>query len=98
MPGVTSRRRPTTCRSTAPGWFGGGGAGTTWLVGSADDVAAALRTYGELGVTHFVLSDTPYTSEAVRVGDQLLPRLRRPNLYGVGGRRPGRAGPWARAE
>jgi len=59
--------------------YGGGGAGTTWLVGSADDVAAALRKYRELGVTHFVLSDTPYKSEVVRVGDQLLSRLREPD-------------------
>lgn len=34
-------------------------AGTTWLVGSHDEVAAALRKYTELGITHFVLSDTP---------------------------------------
>ncbi len=40
-----------TCLYTAPGKFGGGGAGTTWLVGSHDEVAAALRRYQELGVT-----------------------------------------------
>ena len=34
---------------TTPGKFGGGGAGTTWLVGSADDVASSLRKYQELG-------------------------------------------------
>lgn len=62
---------------TAPGKFGGGGAGTTWLVGSADDVAQALAKYAELGVTHFILSDTPYLSEIKRQGDQLLPLLRR---------------------
>jgi len=61
---------------TAPGKFGGGGAGTTWLVGSPDDVAKALRRYADLGVTHFVLSDTPYEKEIVRVGDSLLPLLR----------------------
>lgn len=61
---------------TAPGRYGGGGAGTTWLVGSADDVAAALRRYATLGVTHFVLSDTPYKQETARVGDALVPRLR----------------------
>jgi alkanesulfonate monooxygenase len=64
------------CLYTAPGRFGGGGAGTTWLVGSADDVAKALRRYQDLGVTHFVLSDTPYEQETIRVGDQLLPLLR----------------------
>ncbi|MGJ4860087.1 LLM class flavin-dependent oxidoreductase [Labrys sp. La1] len=61
---------------TAPGKFGGGGAGTTWLVGSAADVARSLRKYRELGITHFVLSDTPYLSEIKRQGKQLLPLLR----------------------
>lgn len=61
---------------TAPGKFGGGGAGTTWLVGSAADVARSLRRYQALGVTHFVLSDTPYLPEIKRQGDQLLPLLR----------------------
>ncbi|MFC9608299.1 LLM class flavin-dependent oxidoreductase [Streptomyces niveus] len=65
-----------SCLYTAPGRVGGGGAGTTWLVGSPDDVAAALRKYGELGITHFVLSDTPYKPEVARIGDQLLSRLR----------------------
>lgn len=61
---------------TTPGRYGGGGAGTTWLVGSPPDVAASLRKYGELGITHFVLSDTPYLREIARQGDQLLPLLR----------------------
>ncbi|MBY5355999.1 LLM class flavin-dependent oxidoreductase [Rhizobium leguminosarum] len=60
---------------TAPGKFGGGGAGTTWLVGSAEHVARSLRKYQDLGITHFVLSDTPYLSEIKRQGDQLLPLL-----------------------
>ncbi|MGP0048018.1 MAG: alkanesulfonate monooxygenase, partial [Solirubrobacteraceae bacterium] len=34
-------------------------------------------------VTHFVLSDTPHRSEIVRLGDQLLPRLR-PETAAVG--------------
>src|SRR6266536_8826 len=55
---------------TAPGKYGGGGAGTTWLVGSAEDVAKSLRKYQDLGITHFVLSDTPYREETIRVGDQ----------------------------
>ena len=59
-----------SCLYTTPGKFGGGGAGTTWLVGSHDEVAAALRKYPELGITHFVLSDTPYKREAARVGDR----------------------------
>ena len=65
-----------SCLYTAPGLHGGGGAGTTWLVGSAEDVATALRRYRELGVTHFVLSDTPYQRETARVGDALIGRLR----------------------
>lgn len=65
-----------TCLYTTPGTVGGGGAGTTWLVGSADDVAQALQRYRELGISHFVLSDTPYKQEIIRVGDELLPRLR----------------------
>ncbi|MBF9128753.1 LLM class flavin-dependent oxidoreductase [Plantactinospora sp. S1510] len=61
---------------TTPGRFGGGGAGTTWLVGSAEDVARSLRRYQDIGITHFVLSDTPYLPEIRRQGDQLLPLLR----------------------
>ena len=61
---------------TAPGKVGGGGAGSTWLVGSAADVARSLRKYQDLGVSHFVLSDTPYVPEIRRQGDQLLPLLR----------------------
>ena len=60
---------------TAPAKYGGGGAGTTWLVGSPDDVAKSLRRYRDLGITHFVLSDTPYREETARIGDQLLPLL-----------------------
>jgi alkanesulfonate monooxygenase len=61
---------------TTPGKFGGAGAATTWLVGSAQDVAKSLRKYAGLGITHFVLSDTPYLHEIKRQGDQLLPLLR----------------------
>ena len=70
---------------TAPGKFGGGGAGTTWLVGSAQDVARSLLKYQDLGITHFVLSDTPYLPEIRRQGDQLLPLLR-DGLAGQGAR------------
>jgi alkanesulfonate monooxygenase len=61
---------------TTPGRYGGGGAGTTWLVGSAEEVAASLRKYQALGITHFVLSDTPYLTEIARQGRELLPLLR----------------------
>jgi alkanesulfonate monooxygenase len=66
------------CLFTAPGRYGGGGAGTTWLVGSADQVAAALRKYADLGISHFILSDTPYKRETAWVGDALIGRLREP--------------------
>jgi alkanesulfonate monooxygenase len=61
---------------TAPGKYGGAGAATTWLVGSARDVANSLRKYAGLGITHFLLSDTPYLREIERQGDRLLPLLR----------------------
>ncbi|MZD06201.1 LLM class flavin-dependent oxidoreductase [Streptomyces sp. SID5785] len=68
-----------TCLYTAPGRYGGGGAATTWLVGSPDDVAGALAAYRALGIRHFVLSDTPYARETRRIGDRLLPLLRDPS-------------------
>ena len=61
---------------TAPGKVGGGGAGTTWLVGSAADVASSLKKYRDLGITQFILSDTPYLTEIERQGLNLLPLLR----------------------
>ncbi|HET6192545.1 MAG TPA: hypothetical protein VFE59_36725, partial [Trebonia sp.] len=65
-----------SCLYTAPAKAGGSAAAATWLVGSYDEVAAALLKYADLGITHFVLSDTPYLREASRIGDELLPRLR----------------------
>ncbi|HEX4832110.1 MAG TPA: LLM class flavin-dependent oxidoreductase [Trebonia sp.] len=65
-----------SCLYTAPARFGGQGAATTWLVGSFDEVADALAKYAALGISHFILSDTPYKAEAARAGDELLPRLR----------------------
>lgn len=35
-----------------------------------------VRRYQDLGVTHFVLSDTPYLREIERQGNRLLPLLR----------------------
>lgn len=63
---------------TTPGRIGAEGAGTTWLVGSAAEVAKSLGRYADLGITHFVLSDTPYLREIERQGNQLLPPLRTP--------------------
>lgn len=59
------------CLWTAPARVGTGAA-STWLVGSADDVVASLRDYVALGVTHFILSDTPYREEAIRIGQQVV--------------------------
>ncbi|WP_114560499.1 LLM class flavin-dependent oxidoreductase [Desertihabitans aurantiacus] len=61
---------------TAPGLHGGGGAGSTWLVGSAEEVAESLGRYADLGIGHFILSDTPYLPEIERQGRDLLPLLR----------------------
>lgn len=68
---------------TTPGKYGAGGAATTWLVGSADEVASSLRKYAELGVTKFILSDTPYLPEIVKQGQQLLPLLRQSAELGI---------------
>ncbi|MEV0592856.1 LLM class flavin-dependent oxidoreductase [Nonomuraea cavernae] len=61
-------------------WAGVGlvreGAGTA-LVGSYDEVAALLREYAALGVEEFILSGWPHLEEAYRVGEYVLPRLRR---------------------
>jgi alkanesulfonate monooxygenase len=59
------------CLWTAPATYGTGAA-STWLVGSAEDVIASLHDYVALGVTHFILSDTPYKEEAARVGDLVV--------------------------
>jgi alkanesulfonate monooxygenase len=60
---------------TAPAKYGGGGAGSTWLVGSAAAVARSLKKYQALGVDYFVLSDTPYLDEIKRQGRDLLPLM-----------------------
>jgi alkanesulfonate monooxygenase len=59
------------CLWTAPAQVGTGAA-TTWLVGSAEDVIRSLEDYAALGMTHFVISDTPYLDEAVRVGNAVV--------------------------
>lgn len=61
---------------TTPGRFGAGGAATTWLVGTAEEVATALDRYRALGIDTFILSDTPYLPEIRRQGQALLPLLR----------------------
>lgn len=71
------------CLWTAPAKYGTGAA-STWLVGSADEVVASLEDYVRLGVTHFILSDTPYHDEAARVGDLVVSRMA---AAAAGGRR-----------
>ncbi|MFN8525496.1 MAG: LLM class flavin-dependent oxidoreductase [Chloroflexota bacterium] len=56
-----------TCLWTAPTQYGTGAA-STWLVGSPDEVRSALEAYRALGISKFILSDTPYLAEAERVG------------------------------
>ena len=68
------------CLWTAPTKYGTGAA-STWLVGSAEDVIASLEAYVDLGLTHFILSDTPYRDEARRVGDLVVkPMLARTRI------------------
>jgi alkanesulfonate monooxygenase len=56
-----------------------GGAGTA-LVGSHDEVAERIAEYHELGVEHFIFSGYPHLEEAYRVGEGVLPALRRRGL------------------
>ena len=51
-----------------------GGAGTA-LVGSAENVAARMKEYQEIGVDSFVLSGYPHLEEAYRVAELLFPLL-----------------------
>ena len=50
--------------------------GQASLVGSYDEVAAALAAYAALGISQFVLAAVPHFEEAYRVGTHLLPRFR----------------------
>ena len=43
-----------------------------WLVGSPEDIRASLEAYMKLGLTHFIISDTPYRDEALRVGELVV--------------------------
>ncbi|SHF69309.1 alkanesulfonate monooxygenase [Jatrophihabitans endophyticus] len=56
-----------------------GGAGTA-LVGSHEEVADRIAEYHALGLEEFVLSGYPHLEEAYRVGEGLLPVLRRRGL------------------
>jgi alkanesulfonate monooxygenase len=56
-----------------------GGAGTA-LVGSHEEVCDRIAEYHELGIDEFVLSGYPHLEEAYRVGEGLIPELRRRGL------------------
>lgn len=58
-----------------------GGAGTV-LVGSHSEVADRIEEYHSIGFREFILSGYPHLEEAWRVGDGLLPELRRRKLIG----------------
>jgi alkanesulfonate monooxygenase len=69
-----------------------GGAGTA-LVGSHDEVAERIAEYQALGIDEFVLSGYPHLEEAYRVGEGVMPALRRRGLLEEPA--PGGAGPRA---
>jgi alkanesulfonate monooxygenase len=56
-----------------------GGAGTA-LVGSHEEVADRIADYHELGIDEFILSGYPHLEEAYRVGEGVMPVLRRRGL------------------
>jgi alkanesulfonate monooxygenase len=56
-----------------------GGAGTA-LVGSHEEVAERISEYHDLGIDEFILSGYPHLEEAYRVGEGVMPVLRRRGL------------------
>lgn len=56
-----------------------GGAGTA-LVGSHGEIADRIAEYHELGIDEFVLSGYPHLEETYRVGEGVIPELRRRGL------------------
>jgi alkanesulfonate monooxygenase len=59
-----------------------GGAGTA-LVGSHDEVCDRMAEYHDLGIDEFVLSGYPHLEEAYRVGEGVIPELRRRGLMDI---------------
>ena len=51
-----------------------GGAGTA-LVGDADQVAARMREYMDIGIDNFILSGYPHLEEAYRFAELVFPKL-----------------------
>jgi alkanesulfonate monooxygenase len=56
-----------------------GGAGTA-LVGSHEEICDRIAEYHELGIDEFILSGYPHLEEAYRVGEGVIPALRRRGL------------------
>lgn len=56
-----------------------GGAGTA-LVGSHEEIADRIAEYHDLGIEEFVLSGYPHLEEVYRVGEGVIPVLRRRGL------------------
>lgn len=61
-----------------------GGAGTA-LVGSHADVADRIAEHHDLGIDEFILSGYPHLEEAYRVGEGVIPELRRRGCLTVAG-------------
>ncbi|WP_445150396.1 LLM class flavin-dependent oxidoreductase [Baekduia sp. Peel2402] len=64
-----------------------GGAGTA-LVGSHQQVADRIEEYHDLGIDEFILSGYPHLEEAYRVGEGVIPELRRRGLIDDEARTP----------
>jgi alkanesulfonate monooxygenase len=64
-----------------------GGAGTA-LVGSHQEVADRIEEYHDLGIDEFILSGYPHLEEAYRVGEGVIPELRRRGLIDDQARTP----------
>jgi alkanesulfonate monooxygenase len=64
-----------------------GGAGTA-LVGSHEEIVDRIAEYHELGIDEFIFSGYPHLEEAYRVGEGVIPALRRRGLLREPGGRP----------
>jgi alkanesulfonate monooxygenase len=50
---------------------------TIGIFGSYQQVAERLNDYIEAGIDHFILAANPHLEEAYRVGEEVLPLIRR---------------------
>jgi alkanesulfonate monooxygenase len=60
-----------------------GAASPHGLIGTYEQAAAQLRSYGELGVSTFLLDANPHLEEAYRLGEYLLPKVQLPVSSGA---------------